>query len=76
MFGSSVLMTPRHVVWNCVECELDFKKKHCFAGGKYCAFNPNHPKSGGLNIIREDLRSQFIYEKYYSDDFLPGSIQR
>lgn len=67
MFGERVLMTPRHGVWNCQECEADFKKKHCFADGKYCAFNANHPKIGGINIIREDLRSQYIYEKYYAD---------
>jgi len=67
MFGEDVLMTPRHAVWNCVECEEDFKKKNCFAGGKYCAFNANHPKLSGLATIREDLRSQYIYNKFYAD---------
>lgn len=67
-FGESVLMTPRHVVWNCEECEADFKRANCYADGKYCAYNPNHPKVPGTAIIREDLRAQYVYEKFYNDE--------
>jgi len=67
MFGESVLMTPRHVVWACPECEEDFKKNNCFGNGKYCALNPTHPDKKGTNIMIEDLRSSYIYEKFYEN---------
>lgn len=70
MFGEQVLMTPRHVVWSCIEteCDEEFKKKNCFADGKYCAINSNHPSISGTTIMREDLRAQYVYEKFYNQD--------
>lgn len=68
MFGESVLMTPRHVVWSCFDCDEDFKKKNCLADGTYCALNSNHPKMAGVAIIKEDLRAQWVYEKFYNQE--------
>ena len=68
MFGDSVLFTPRHVVYSCLDCDAAYKKTNCVADGKYCAQNANHPNVGGLSIIREDIRAQYVYNKAYSGD--------
>ena len=60
-------MTPRHLVWSCQECEADFKAKHCLSDGKYCSYDPNHPKLDGKNIIYADLIAQYVYEKAYEN---------
>lgn len=46
-FGESVLMTPRFVFWSCFDCDNEFKAKHCFSDGKYCAHDSSHPKMTG-----------------------------
>jgi hypothetical protein len=36
-FGSSVLMTPRFVFWECIDCDEEMVNTQCYGGGKYCA---------------------------------------
>jgi hypothetical protein len=67
-FGSQVLMTPRFVFWLCQDCDEDYVKKHCYAGGKYCAMDSGHPKMNGRQIVMEDLRQMCIYRDSYSHD--------
>jgi len=53
-FGPAVKMTPRFVFWECTDCDEQTLKKHCFAGGNYCA--DSSTKLDGREIILEDLR--------------------
>jgi len=72
LFYDDVKMTPHMRFWSCEECEESFKKKNCFVGGKYCAYDTNHPTLTGREIILEDLRQLCIYD---SGQFISGGYQ-
>jgi hypothetical protein len=55
-FGEKVLMVPRFVFWLCENCDEDYIKQNCYAGGKYCAMDSGNSKLSGTEIIQEDLR--------------------
>jgi hypothetical protein len=61
-FGDQVLMTPRLVFWECINCETEFIQKNCYAGGKYCATDSGSSRLSGQEIILEDLRQMCIYQ--------------
>jgi hypothetical protein len=45
--GSDVLMTPRFVYWQCIDCDQTIVNKHCWVNGKYCAIDSNNDKHNG-----------------------------
>lgn len=58
-------MTPHFLVWTCDTCDQEFKQKHCFRNGKYCAISTT--LLTGQEIIMEDLRQKCIYNQAYSN---------
>ena len=63
-FGKSVLMTPRFVFWECIECDNAFMKENCLGGGRYCAEVKGNGISG-KDVVLEDLREMCIYQQAY-----------
>ena len=60
-FQKDVFFTPRFVSWNCPNCETDFKNKHCFSDGKYCAFEYGNSNHTGQEILYENLREKCLH---------------
>lgn len=65
LFDRSVLMTPHFKFWECKDCDSDFTSENCWANGKYCAIDSNHPTLSGRDIMTEDLRQLCVYNIAY-----------
>ena len=63
-------MTPHFVFGSCApnHCSDEYRSKHCFADGKYCAHEQNHNHAKGRDIILEELRLMCLYDKLYGAD--------
>lgn len=59
-----VLMTPRFVYWQCVDCDEEMIEKHCWSGGKYCAVDSNNDRHTGKQIMLEDLREKCMAKEH------------
>lgn len=55
-FGDKVLMTPRVVWWECMDCDQQFKNQFCYGDGKYCSLESPDSKITGKEVLMEDLR--------------------
>jgi hypothetical protein len=65
--GDQVLMTPRFVFWQCVDCDDEYLADHCLGGGKYCAMDQGRAIPG-IQIVMEDLRQMCIYQQAYEQE--------
>mmetsp|Transcript_13087 Transcript_13087/g.22086 ORF Transcript_13087/g.22086 Transcript_13087/m.22086 type:complete len:415 (+) Transcript_13087:46-1290(+) len=65
--GDSVLMTPRFVFWECIDCDPEYVAKHCYGGGKYCAIDQSQSLPG-KDIVMEDLRQMCVYQQAYGPE--------
>lgn len=53
---------PRQVLWNCPQCDNEFKIKNCYSDGKYCAVSHDLTMQYGSDIVLEDLRIHCLWE--------------
>jgi hypothetical protein len=63
-FGDQLQFTPHYSFSSCPNCDSEYKKRNCFADGKYCAFDSSNPSISGREIMYEDLRQICIYNKF------------
>lgn len=61
-FKKDVFFTPHYVSWNCEECHVSIKSKHCFGDGKYCAFHYDNANHTGQEILYENLRQKCLHD--------------
>ena len=67
-FGDKVLMTPRVVWWECLDCDREFKDKFCYGNGKYCSLESEDSNLSGREMLMEDLRQLCIYQFAYNQN--------
>lgn len=64
-FGEDVLMTPRFVFWECLQCDEEFLELNCLGGGRYCGTEASNDQLPGREIVLEDIRQICIYKWSY-----------
>jgi hypothetical protein len=65
------VFTPHYVMWHCPACSMDgytTDDPNCFAGGKYCAPDPdNSGPLSGRDVLYEDLREICVFKQTEGD---------